>query len=159
MRIGLLASGELGFVLLEKLNNKRLLEFVFTDSKSTEVIGFANKNNIPTFVGNPRKGKSLPFIQNKNIDILLSVNYLFLIENDLISLPRKYPINIHGSLLPKYRGRTPHIWAIINNEKKTGITAHIIDNECDTGDIIAQREIPILDHYTGNDLLNIYFDK
>jgi methionyl-tRNA formyltransferase len=55
-----------------------------------------------------------------------------------------------------FRGRTPHVWAIINNEKITGITAHIIEEGCDEGDIVLQKEIPILDSYTGQDLLTIF---
>jgi methionyl-tRNA formyltransferase len=62
-------------------------------------------------------------------------------------------VNIHGSLLPKYRGRTPHIWAIINNEVTTGITAHFISEKCDDGDIILQTKIPILDTDSGSDIL------
>ena len=70
-------------------------------------------------------------------------SYLFLIEKDIILHPRFLTFNIHGSLLPKYRGRAPHIWAIINNEKETGITAHVIDEKCDSGDIISQIKIKI----------------
>ena len=58
--------------------------------------------------------------------------------------------------MPKYRGRTPHIWAIINNEKYTGITAHFIEEGCDTGDIVFQKNILIEEDITGSDLLRIY---
>jgi methionyl-tRNA formyltransferase len=95
------------------------------------------------------------FAKSYKLDILFSINYLFIIEEDVISLA-KYPINFHGSLLPKYRGRTPHVWAIINNEKQTGVTAHIINKGCDTGDIILQETIEIGDEETGNDVLQKY---
>ena len=65
----------------------------------------------------------------------------------------KFAVNIHGSLLPRYRGRTPHVWAIINNETKTGVTAHLIDDGCDTGDIIKQKEVIIDNTDTGADIL------
>lgn len=81
-----------------------------------------------------------------------------MIEEDLISYPRICAVNIHGSLLPKYRGRTPYVWAIINGEKKTGITAHLITSECDKGAIVAQKEIPILDSDTGGSILGKYKD-
>ena len=68
----------------------------------------------------------------------------------------EYPINFHGSLLPKYRGRTPHVWAIINNETETGISAHFIEEGCDEGDIVYQERIMIENDYTGADLLNIF---
>jgi len=61
--------------------------------------------------------------------------------------------NIHGSLLPKYRGRTPHVWAIINNESETGVTAHVIDEGCDTGPILNQIRVCIESHYTGSMIL------
>jgi methionyl-tRNA formyltransferase len=68
-----------------------------------------------------------------------------------------YKFNIHGSLLPKYRGRTPHIWAIINNEKYTGITIHDMALECDAGDILFQKRIPIKYTDTGEMVLEKYF--
>lgn len=153
MKIGLLVSGGLGFIIAKHLLSKIELIFIMTDKNSVEIISLAKENQISYFVGNPRGGKSKLFIKDKNIDVLISVNYLFLIEEDLISLPRIIAFNIHGSLLPKYRGRTPHVWAIINNEEETGISAHIIDKGCDTGDIIEQVKIPINYFDTGADIL------
>jgi methionyl-tRNA formyltransferase len=161
MTVGLLVSGNLGNVILNQLivNQEINLLFVFTDFKSTSIVESCRKNNVPLFLGNPRGGKSSDFLNKQNApDLLLSVNYLFIVEKDIISKAVKYAINIHGSLLPKYRGRTPHVWAIINNEKTTGITAHIIEEGCDEGDIILQKEVPILDSYTGQDLLNTFND-
>jgi methionyl-tRNA formyltransferase len=81
------------------------------------------------------------------------VNYLFIIEKDIIKHSKKLSFNIHGSLLPKFRGRTPHVWAIINGETKTGITAHKIDEGCDTGNVIEQVEVDIQDFDTGASIL------
>jgi len=61
--------------------------------------------------------------------------------------------------LPKYRGRTPHVWSIINNEKLTGITAHLIDVGCDTGDIIEQFQIIIKNNDTGASILKKFNNK
>jgi methionyl-tRNA formyltransferase len=58
--------------------------------------------------------------------------------------------------LPKYRGRTPHVWSIINNESIAGITAHLIDTGCDTGNILEQIVVPILENDTGYSLLLKY---
>ena len=155
MRLGILASGQLGFMVLEKLSSQNYpISFVCTDGKSGDIINFVDDKSIPLFIGNPRNGATRDFINNKNIDILLSINYIFLIEEDLIQLPKIVSINFHGSLLPKYRGRTPHIWAIINNEKETGITAHVIEKGCDTGDIIKQKKIEIGIYDTGADILS-----
>lgn len=153
--ISLLISGKLGYNLLQYLSNLHKIEFVATDKESTEIISFSNNNSIPLFIGNPRQGKLFSFIRNINCDILLSINYLFLIEKEVINR-FQFSINFHGSLLPKYRGRTPHVWAIINNETETGITAHFIDEGCDTGDILLQKKIFIHEKDTGFSLLEKY---
>ena len=153
MKLGLLASGTLGSNVLQHLVGNHHLEFVMTDENSHDIIRFTDRTGIPVFKGNPRKGRSRKFIDSKEIDVLISVNYLFLIEEDLINLPKKVAFNIHGSLLPKYRGRTPHVWSIINNEEETGLTAHIIDKGCDSGDIIKQIKTEITPRDTGWSLL------
>ena len=157
LSISLLVSGQLGFNILKELQSSPYqLKAVFTDRKSRAIIDFCQAQNIPLFTGNPRKGRAADFIKSITCEVLLSVNYLYLIESDLIELPRQYAINFHGSLLPKYRGRTPHVWAIINGESKTGVTAHLIDQEVDNGAIIKQFEIEIPSDATGGDLLNSY---
>ncbi len=156
MRIAILCSGGLGLDTLKKVTPEYNVVCVLTDSKSTEIIEFSKENNIPYFAGNPRNNKGFNFIKNFSIDIIASINYLFLIEEDIINHPNKLSFNIHGSLLPKYRGRTPHVWAIINDEKEAGITAHVIDAGCDTGDIIHQIKIPILPDDTGANMLEKY---
>jgi methionyl-tRNA formyltransferase len=98
----------------------------------------------------------LEFVEPYKDAILFSINYLFLFDERTIKLFH-YKFNIHGSLLPKYRGRTPHVWAIINNEKKTGITIHDITLECDAGDVFLQKEIPIKHSDTGASILRKYF--
>jgi len=153
MKLGALVSGVLGFEVLEDLISENDVIFVMTDKKSLKIIEFCKTKNIALFVGNPRKGKGIQFAKGLDIEVLISINYLFLIDEDIINLPQKLAFNIHGSLLPKYRGRTPHIWAIINNEDKTGITAHVIDKGCDTGEIIEQKVVAISKHDTGASVL------
>jgi len=153
MKLGLLISGGLGLKILQNLSNVYEVSFILTDNVSSSIHEFAIKNEIPFFSGNPRNGKVSSFLRINICDVLISVNYLFLIDKEIINSPRILAFNVHGSLLPKYRGRTPHVWAIINNETRTGITAHIIDEGCDTGDIIDQIEIPILSADTGNCIL------
>lgn len=143
MRIGLLASGNLGYTILKQINHSYELLFVMTDKSSHLIQDFCLTNNIPFFVGNPRNGNSNDFLATKSCEILISINYLYIIEQNIIDIPEILAFNIHGSLLPKYRGRTPHVWSIINNEIKTGITAHIIDSGCDTGDVLEQIQIDI----------------
>jgi methionyl-tRNA formyltransferase len=156
---GILVSGNLGAIVLKNILNTTPVAFVFTDSKSEEIINFCKIKNIPFFVGNPRNGRSQNFLIENKCSVILSINYLFIIEEDVIKHPTKFAVNFHGSLLPKYRGRTPHVWSIINNEQKSGITAHLIDDGCDTGDIIEQIEIEISKTDTGASILNKFNEK
>jgi len=130
--------------------------FVMTDNKSEQIISFCRANGINLYVGNPRNEQAQSFVADFDIDVLLSVNYLYIIKKKLISLPKIIAFNIHGSLLPKYRGRTPHVWAIINNENEVGVTAHLIDEGCDTGDVIKQVVVPVEKQDTGADILSKY---
>lgn len=145
-------SGNLGLIAVKELISISSIDFIATDKNSEEILLFANQNSIPIFVGNPRKGNLLNFSKQYLAKILFSVNYLYLLENELIK-QFEIAINFHGSLLPKYRGRTPHVWAIINNEIETGVTAHKIDEGCDTGDIILQNRIEIGYNETGFSIL------
>ncbi|CAL2105877.1 conserved hypothetical protein [Tenacibaculum sp. 190524A02b] len=156
MKLGVLCSGKLGLSLLEHSIKYYGIEFVLTDKKSTEICDLAKRNSIPFFAGNPRNGRGYEFIKEIYVDIIASINYLFLIEKDIINHSNKITFNIHGSLLPKYRGRTPHVWSIINGENEAGITAHLIDPNCDTGDIIFQEKVGIGIEDTGADILKKY---
>ena len=121
MNICLLVSGKLGFVIMSEIVKTYNVRCVLTDKNSEEIISYCAANNIVCYAGNPRNGKVRGLIDTIHIDVLLSVNYIYLIDAQIISWPSKYAINVHGSLLPKFRGRTPHVWAIINNEKEAGI--------------------------------------
>ena len=156
MKIGILASGNLGFTTIQLIFKIHPIEFILTDSGSDLIIQYAEKENISLFKGNPRNGKTKDFLNNYPCDVIISINYLFLIENDIILHPKVLAFNIHGSLLPKYRGRTPHVWSIINNEIKSGITAHLIDTSCDAGKIIEQIIVPIEKDDTGASVLAKY---
>lgn len=153
LEIGILCSGELGLNTLKHLAQEFKPQFIFTDKNSDGIIEFARKNEIPIFIGSPRKNDPSSFLQQFKTDVIFSINYLFIVEDNILNHPKLYAINLHGSLLPKYRGRTPHVWAIINGEKETGITAHIMEEGCDTGDIVLQEVIQIGINYTGADIL------
>jgi methionyl-tRNA formyltransferase len=76
-------------------------------------------------------------------DAIIVVGYGRIIPQWMIDLPRLGNLNLHASLLPKYRGAAPIQWAIANGESVTGVTTMRIDAGLDTGDILMQREIPI----------------
>ena len=152
--------GKLGTDCLELLLDKGYkINYIFTHQENEDfsVDTLAKKNDIPFFYFDLRKNidikkKMEEFLQKNKVDYLISINYRYIIPETIFSKPQ-YAINIHGSLLPKYRGRTPHVWNIINGEKISGITCHKIEETVDSGDIVYQEEIKIEDDWTGNDLL------
>ncbi len=76
-------------------------------------------------------------------DVVLSVWYRRLLGPALLALPSVAALNLHGSLLPRYRGRTPLNWVLVNGESRTGVTLHHMNEAADAGDIVAQRPIDI----------------
>ena len=80
---------------------------------------------------------------SKKPDLIVVCHFQKLINHNVITIPKFGCINLHPSLLPKYRGMSPQHWPIINGDKKTGITVHFIDDGVDTGDIIIQQEMEI----------------
>jgi methionyl-tRNA formyltransferase len=85
-------------------------------------------------------------------DAIIVVGYGRIIPQWMIDLPRLGNLNLHASLLPKYRGAAPIQWAIANGESKTGVTTMRIDAGLDTGDILLQREMAITDDETSETL-------
>jgi methionyl-tRNA formyltransferase len=159
LRVGMLLGGKPGVAILRELVDMFDIAFVMTDQGSPEVVNLAKQMGLSLFIGNPRDGYAMRFLvelNRKRADILVSANYRFLIGKDLIDYPRLLAINIHGSLLPKYRGRAPLIWAILNGEKESGITIHCIDKGCDTGAILHQERIMIPPDVTGGEMVTIF---
>jgi len=76
-------------------------------------------------------------------DLIVSVWYRRLLGPELLALPRVAALNLHGSLLPAYRGRAPLNWVLVNGERRTGVTLHHMTVQADAGDIVAQRPIDI----------------
>ena len=88
-------------------------------------------------------------------DFLFSFYYRQMLKPPLLAAPARSTLNMHGSLLPQYRGRVPVNWAIIHGETKTGATLHYMTDKPDNGDIVAQMAVPILSDDTAKDV----FDK
>lgn len=104
----------------------------------------AQKHNLPVF--QPEKIKlDHETILNVQPDLLITAAYGQIIPKSLIDLPKLGCINVHASLLPKYRGGAPIHQAIIDGEKETGVTIMYMDVTMDTGDIISTAKAPILD--------------
>jgi methionyl-tRNA formyltransferase len=88
-------------------------------------------------------------------DFLFSFYYRLMLKPALLELAPRGALNMHGSLLPKYRGRVPINWAIIHGETETGATLHYMAEKPDSGDIVAQSAVPILPDDTAKEV----FDK
>ena len=89
--------------------------------------------------------KSVEFLKSLNADLFVIVAYGQLLSQEVLDIPKVFPINIHASLLPKYRGAAPINWAIIKGEKVTGVTIMQVTKKMDSGPVILQKEINILD--------------
>ncbi len=91
-------------------------------------------------------------IKKMNPDFIFSFYYRDMVGKDILGIPAKGCINLHGSLLPKYRGRCPLNWAVINGEKETGVTLHYMTEKPDNGDILAQEKFAIGTNDTAKDV-------
>jgi methionyl-tRNA formyltransferase len=85
-------------------------------------------------------------------DLLVVVAYGHVLPQRILSIPKLGALNIHASLLPRYRGPAPIQWAVINREKETGITLMLMDKGLDTGDILSSASIPVLSDDTSGSL-------
>ncbi len=91
-------------------------------------------------------------IKNLNPDVICVVAYGKILPKEILEIPRLGCINVHGSLLPKYRGAAPIQWAVLNGDKTTGITTMYMDEGMDTGDIILKQEVEIGEDETTGEL-------
>ena len=91
-------------------------------------------------------------IKEMNPDLIVVVAYGKILPKEILDIPKYGCINVHGSLLPKYRGAAPIQWAVLNGDKVTGITTMFMDVGMDTGDMILKREVEIDDDETTGEL-------
>lgn len=82
-------------------------------------------------------------LKNMDLDLLVVVAYGKILPKEILDIPKKGAINVHGSLLPKYRGAAPIQWSLINGDKITGITTMYMNEKMDEGDILLQKEVVI----------------
>ena len=97
---------------------------------------------------NPNAPEVVAQIRALQPDFFFSFYYREMLKHELLAIPKHGALNMHGSLLPKYRGRVPVNWAIIHGEKETGATLHYMAEKPDSGDIVAQQAVPILPNDT-----------
>ncbi len=112
---------------------------------------FCLQQNIPVL--QPEKIREIKdTLVQLNPDLFCVVAYGKILPKDILDIPKLGSINVHGSLLPKYRGAAPIQWAVLNGDKTTGITTMYMDEGMDTGDIILKQEVEIGENETTGEL-------
>lgn len=155
MKIVYLGSGQFGIECLSVLaKSSHSLAFIVTQppapagrgrkTRPTPVARWADANSMPYMESDDVNASSdIEVIAENQPDLIVVVAFGQKISNELINLPPKGAINVHASLLPKYRGAAPINWAIINGERQTGISIIALVEKMDAGDILAQQECEI----------------
>jgi len=157
MRCVVFAYHEIGYVGLRCLLEMGAeVPLVFThEDDPGEVVWFrsvralAERHGLPVFAPqNANEPQWVEAVERVAPDFLFSFYYRRLLAPAVLRLPKHGALNLHGSLLPRYRGRCPVNWVLIHDEKETGVTLHYMTEKPDAGDIVAQRAVPIDDQDT-----------
>ena len=155
MKIIFFGNGEFSVKVLEKLNQHYRVNSVVTTPDKKQGRGqqlvepmvkvFAKEHNIEfrQFVKVSVDG--IDYLKNEKPDIIVTAAFGQILSRELLSIPKIGVLNVHGSILPKYRGASPIQSAIINGDKETGITIMRTVYELDAGDILLQKKLKIED--------------
>ena len=113
----------------------------------------ALEHAIPVFQpAKMRDGTALQMLKNLEPDLVVVVAYGRILPDDLLAIPPLGTINVHGSLLPKYRGAAPIQWSVLNGEDKTGVSTMYLASEMDAGDVILTDETEVGLYETSGEL-------
>ena len=102
-----------------------------------------------------RESEFVEIIRDYNPDVIVVIAFGQIIPESILEIPKYGCVNIHGSLLPKYRGAAPIQWAVLDGEKESGVTSMLMDKGIDTGDILLKKSIKLAEDETSGSL----FDK
>jgi len=129
-------------------------ETIWSDS----VEDLARSNGIPVHLAKRPDADLIAAVENAAPDIIVANNWRTWLPRELYDWPKHGTLNLHDSMLPKFTGFSPVIWAVISGESEVGLTAHRMDEGLDTGDVLLQRAHPIGPHDTGTDLVKATID-
>lgn len=163
MKVIFMGTPEFAVPIVSKINEEHQVVLVVTQPdvynyKKKEIVfnpvkKWATENNIEVF--QPEKIRlDYQKVLDTEADIIVTAAYGQIVGEEILNHPRLKCINVHGSLLPKYRGGAPIQRSIINGDKKTGITIMYMAKKMDAGDILAQEEVEILDSDTQDTMFN-----
>ena len=163
MKIGYFADGPWAHKAFEKIISDRSIEIAFLtvrfDKRDAVLLQLAEEKNIPVELSsNINSEEFIERITGYQADLFVSMSFNQIFREQMINLPKYKTINCHAGKLPFYRGRNILNWALINDEKEFGITAHYMDEGIDTGDIIVQKTYPITDDDNYGTLLERAYD-
>lgn len=154
MKVIFLGTPEFGKIVLEKLlsSKHQVVAVVCQEDKPTgrgnkitmpPVKELAIKNNIPVYQFKKIRIDGVDILKSLNADIMVTAAYGQILSQEIIDICPHKIVNVHGSLLPKYRGATPIQQSIIDGESETGVTIMQTEAGIDTGDIILQQSLKI----------------
>ncbi len=116
------------------------------------VKALATQNGLPVYQYNKIREEGVKDLASLNIDLMITCAFGQILSQEILDIPLYGVYNIHGSLLPKYRGASPIQASVLNGEEETGVTIMKTDIGVDTGDIIYQKSIKILPNETAGEL-------
>ncbi len=133
------------------------LVFTHEDSPSEEiwfesVRDLAAQHGIPFITSDINDSENIERVRQLAPDFIFSFYYRNMIKPEVLAIPQLGALNLHGSYLPRYRGRVPVNWAVINGERETGATLHYMVEKPDAGDIVDQEKVPIAFTDTAHDV-------
>lgn len=142
-----LADSEHSILLLVTQPDRRRGRRLLLSPPPTKVLAAAN--GIPVYqVQDASSRESIDRLKKLGADLFVVISFGQILKKDVLSIPRHYAINVHGSLLPEYRGAAPTNWCIINGDKTSGITLIRMNERMDEGDIILKKEVAVCDEDT-----------
>lgn len=113
----------------------------------------ASAYNLPVYQPKRiRDEDSIRFLENTQADVIVVVAFGQLLPGEILRMKKYGCVNVHGSLLPKYRGAAPVQWAVINGEDESGVTTMQMDEGLDTGDMLLKTVVPLEEKETGGSL-------
>lgn len=164
MRVAVFGYQTWGFRTLEALlDSEHEVVLAVTHPKSGHayesiwddpVADLAAGHGVPVLVRDRPDEDVVRRLKEADPDILVANNWRTWLPPSVFTLPRHGTLNIHDSLLPAYAGFSPLIWALINGEREVGLTAHLMNEDLDAGDIVLQQAIPVEDTDTATTLFH-----
>ncbi|MGQ9920979.1 MAG: formyltransferase [Desulfobacca sp.] len=156
MRLIFFGYSNIGYVSLEVLTDlcrqfqDEIVAVVTHEDDPRERLWFksvhelAAAHHLPVYTpADPNDPAFVELLRGLRPDFIFSCYYRLMLKQPLLALPTKGALNLHGSLLPRYRGRCPLNWVLIHGEPLTGLSLHYMEATPDSGDLVAQVQVPI----------------